>query len=270
MRHVLSIDNYIAQHRGDKPIEVCGKLGIARAILEAEEKSKLRFEERSARPDLSRVEDTWINHFFALLCESCTVEDLAVRFSNLVVVSFNYDRCFEHFMFYALQVVYPTLGAQRAAELVGKIEVFHPYGDVGRLPWQQRRPTDKSPPVEFGQEPSEDVLLALLEKLKTFSESTDPDSEQFKALRERIRSAERIIHLGFAYARQNLHLLYEPKHEANETLCFGSIFRISAANAGAIKDDLMRLGTFNNATVQLADLRCADFVRDYSRLFGFG
>ena len=41
MPQVISIDNFINQHRNDKHIEQCGKLAIVRAILEAESKSSL-------------------------------------------------------------------------------------------------------------------------------------------------------------------------------------------------------------------------------------
>src|SRR5688500_5675597 len=36
-----SIDHFLDKHRGDEKIELCGKLGIAKCILEAESQSKL-------------------------------------------------------------------------------------------------------------------------------------------------------------------------------------------------------------------------------------
>ena len=37
----LSIDNFIDAHRGNKKVELCGKLAIAEVVLHAERKSKL-------------------------------------------------------------------------------------------------------------------------------------------------------------------------------------------------------------------------------------
>lgn len=39
MPQSISIDNFIDSHKGDKEIELCGKLAIVRAVLEAEAKS---------------------------------------------------------------------------------------------------------------------------------------------------------------------------------------------------------------------------------------
>jgi hypothetical protein len=55
MPQSLSIDNFIDAHAGDKRIEVCGKLAIARAILAAEERSLLSVHSGDPRESFSFV-----------------------------------------------------------------------------------------------------------------------------------------------------------------------------------------------------------------------
>ncbi|HEU4550857.1 MAG TPA: hypothetical protein VFS01_14250, partial [Rhizomicrobium sp.] len=56
----LSIDNFIDAHRGDKGIELCGKLAISQAILRAEQGSKLHFDQnKGQRLDTPHLADTW-------------------------------------------------------------------------------------------------------------------------------------------------------------------------------------------------------------------
>jgi hypothetical protein len=73
MPQALSIDNFIDAHRGEKRIELCGKLAIARSILQAERDSKLYVEPtvRSKNPNFNCLRETWFNSFFMLLTENC-------------------------------------------------------------------------------------------------------------------------------------------------------------------------------------------------------
>lgn len=66
MPQAPSIDNFIDVHRGDELVELCGKLGIVRAILEAERSSLLYVDrsERLGKINFKAIEETWYNRFF--------------------------------------------------------------------------------------------------------------------------------------------------------------------------------------------------------------
>ncbi len=132
----ISIDNFIDQHRGNKHIELCGKLAIVRSILDAEKESLLHFEMEGVDSNINfnALEKTWYISFFKLLTEDCAKDELKERFESITLIIFNYDRCIEHFLYYALQIYYKLPGPE-AAGLVKNINIYHPYGSVGTLPW---------------------------------------------------------------------------------------------------------------------------------------
>ncbi len=102
-----SIDNYLDIHQGNERIEICGKLGIIRSILDAERNSKLFFDDRG--PDnqkLQQLADTWYVSFAQLLMEGCHRNDVGNIFRNVSFITFNYDRCIEHYLFHAIRVSY--------------------------------------------------------------------------------------------------------------------------------------------------------------------
>jgi hypothetical protein len=64
MPQAISIDNFIDSHRNDERIAFCGKLAIARCILEAEARSKLLVDRSNIynKLDFGAIENTWFTH----------------------------------------------------------------------------------------------------------------------------------------------------------------------------------------------------------------
>ena len=158
-----SIDNFINTHQGDAKIELCGKLAIVRTILAAEKDSPL-YADRTGTIDYSRLDGKWFNIFFQLLAQQSTVSALKERLSSISFVIFNYDRCVEHYLYQALKTYY-LLSANDAVSALKNLEIYHPYGTVGALPWDS--PTDA---VDFGNTPSATQLLHLADRIKTFTQ----------------------------------------------------------------------------------------------------
>jgi len=95
----------------------------------------------------SNLEKTWYTPFFQLLTENRGPGNIKERFESITLIIFNYDRCVEHFIYNALQNFYGLSGPE-AVELVKEINIFHPYGVVGALPWM-----GQDGAMEFGSEP---------------------------------------------------------------------------------------------------------------------
>jgi hypothetical protein len=106
-RRLSSIDNFIDAHRDDERVKLCGKLGIALAILKAERHSKL-FLNQYHRDSLNHhgLGDTWYSRFFQLLTQNVANDKIEDIFKNIAFITFNYDRCIEQFLFYSLQTYY--------------------------------------------------------------------------------------------------------------------------------------------------------------------
>lgn len=262
MSLAISIDNFIDIHSGNELLETCGKLAIVSSILNAENRSKLQVDRTlaDATVNFSKIEDTWYTTFFQLLTENCRRKDLAKRLSLVVLVIFNYDRCFEQFLVSALRKTY-FLTDVEAKSYLNLVKIFHPYGSVGSS-------NDWGTPqgVDFGTKPDARNLITIAKQIKTFTERTNEDASEIVELREHVRSAPRVVFLGFAYHRLNIDLL-APKelnfNDLNQEV-YGSALAISDSDKSNITALLKnRLGA--NSVLLRNDLTCAGLLNEYRR-----
>lgn len=268
MPQAISIDNFIDSHRGDERIAICGKLAIARCILAAEAGSTLFVNRREAYPkiDFAGVESTWFNAFFQLLSENCQEHEIDQRFAQVSIVAFNYDRCIEHYLHGALQNYY-GVSPERASEAMSRLQIFHPYGSVGLLPWQELREG-----VDFGATVGGKGLLAASKRIRTFTEGIDPDRSDVTEIRLTLQEADRIAFLGFAFHRLNLALLFPGLPDGAQVLnrpCFATGIGMSSADGHQIKTELSTGGAvFGEKFYFRNDLTCAGLFKEYSRSLG--
>lgn len=264
MPQAISIDNFINNHSGDKQIELCGKLAIVRSILSAEKDSDLYVDKSNSynKMDFQFLEKTWYSSFLKLLTENCTVNNLPERLKSISLIIFNYDRCLEHYLYNAFQNYY-GIQPEDAGKLVNEINIYHPYGVVGNLPWQGKQG------MEFGAEPHPQVLLQLARQIKTFTESTDEESSEIIAIRNHVSAADNIVFLGFAFHKLNLKLMApnsfipDPLEVTNY---FGSAFGISDSDYKFIKADLEEFTDRDAGEMEINNkLKCAAFFKEYWR-----
>lgn len=80
MPQAISIDNFIHTHGTTPGVVLCGKLGIAQAILEAERNSKLIVGDQQSRQfdkiDYTGIRGTWYSPFFQLITENVRNEEV--------------------------------------------------------------------------------------------------------------------------------------------------------------------------------------------------
>ncbi|HLP48134.1 MAG TPA: hypothetical protein VK469_19480 [Candidatus Kapabacteria bacterium] len=266
----ISIDNFIDAHRDDDKIALCGKLAIVQSILEAEKNSPLYFESsnKDSKIPFLNLEKTWYNRFFQLLTESCEKNDLQERFESVTLIIFNYDRCIEHFIYYALQNYYRVTGHE-AAELVKAINIYHPYGDVGSLPWQNREPvSDKKLVMEFGKEPEPEQLLELSNNIKTFTEGTDPQSSEISEIRRHLKLADRVVFLGFAFHPMNMQIITPENTYNNPVKVFATTLGISDSDKEVISAQIKKSLPGRNS-VSMMNKTCYEFFGEYWRSLSF-
>lgn len=268
MPQAISIDNFIDSHRGDERIAICGKLAIARCILAAEAESTLFVNRRETHPKINfaAIESTWFNAFFQLLSENCQEHEIEQRFDRVSVVTFNYDRCIEHYLYGALQNYY-GVSPERAFEVMSHLEIFHPYGSVGLLPWQGRQER-----IDFGADVDGRTLLAASKRIRTFTEGIDPDGSDVTEIRQTLQEADRIAFLGFAFHRLNLTLLFPGLPDGAQLLdrpTFATGFGISRADCEQIATELSRVGAVDPERFHFRnDLTCAGLFKEYWRSLG--
>jgi hypothetical protein len=265
MPQAISIDNFIDSHRGSERIALCGKLAIARCILAAEDNSSLQADRSNTYNDMDfgSLGDTWFNAFFQILTENCQRQDLAARFQQVGIISFNYDRCVEHYLHSALQNYY-RLMPNEATEALSVLEIHHPYGTVGVLPWM-----DITRGIQFGATPHARQLIEVAKQIRTFTEGTDTSTSDISATRASLATAERIAFLGFAFHRLNLELLFpRPQHKASPSLrpIYATAIGISQSDAELIADDLTEMCSVLPERIHVrTDLPCSQLFQEYRR-----
>lgn len=263
MPQAISIDNFIDSHRTDEKIALCGKLAIARSILAAESTSYLKIAPGNAynKMDFSGLETTWFNAFFQLLTENCQQADLPQRLSKVAIICFNYDRCIEHYLYSALQNYY-GMSPDDTSEVMSNLDIHHPYGTVGKLPWQ-----DQKEGCAFGAEPQPKQLLALAGELRTFTEGIDVKSSDISAIRGALTNSSRIAFLGFAFHRLNIGLLFPSLADGtNIRNCpvYATAHGISPADLQMITHELTNKGGIHSERINLRnDLKCSQLFREY-------
>lgn len=259
MPQALSIDNFLDAHQDNFRIQQIGKLGITEAILDAERSSKLSFRfPDQQKPNLGKLEGTWYSAFFQLLTENVRKSDIESIFQNISFVTFNYDRCIQTFLFYALQNYY-QITEQDAASIMSTLTVLHPFGTVGQTSWE----TPKG--ISFGAEIGGKRLIEQSSQIKTFSERIE-DEEALNRIRMQVQRAETIISLGFAFHRTNMELLRPPR--SNASRIYATAYGFSGPDVEQTERDWVALLNANKRRSKIGihnNLKCADLFKEYWR-----
>jgi len=204
-----SIDDFLYNQGEDQSVVTIGKAAIVESVLFRERKSgSLRNLEQPSSDDhdsaWAELRKTWLGQLFAFLQARVRDSELERIFDNISIINFNYDRCVETFLYYALQRAY-GVGPERAVSVMSRLRIKHPYGQVGALPWQKTG----LPVVQFGQDGGVDQLLKIADQIKTFTEQTHSEEEKTE-WREMLNIAQQVVFLGFGFHRQNMELLTVP------------------------------------------------------------
>jgi hypothetical protein len=260
----LSIDNFIDSHREEPRIAMCGKLAIARCILEAEKKSILFVDRTNVYNslDFEAADKTWLTPFFRLLTENCQKKDIEARLHRVGIISFNYDRTIEHFLFHALQRYYRE-SAGWASKTVKALDIHHPYGKVGSLPW-----IDRQQSIDFGETPEVQQLIQLSKQLLTFSEGTNADKGSIDLIRRDIANAKRLAFLGFAFHPLNMEVLFGGSQwdlQTNSRPVLGTALKVSPSDVEVIAKAIRHLSKRELDMPVLRDLTCSALFHEYQR-----
>lgn len=255
----ISIDNLLDGHRGDAAVELCGKLGIVKCILQAERNSKIYFD--PTRHDTIQFRNAPINWFAGLvkvLTENVARTEAESIFDNVKFISFNYDRCLEHYLYNALGSYY-ALDSSQIAAVTRKLQVFHPYGQVGKLPWQASINS-----VPYGSEGSD--ILVLSKQIKTFFEKVQEEADMAE-MKKAVEDAEVIVFLGFGFHRKNLELI-DPGIPCKAKRVFATALGISKSDCDIVNREIVEMlrQEHKAAVVEIREgLKCSELFSEYWR-----
>ena len=138
------------------------------------------------------------NHWYELLLNVLDRPLGNFDSNNLSIITFNYDRSLDHYLFTILTTRYRS--AQRAAEVMSRFSIVHVHGTLGGL-----LPLESSGRRYKPELNSEAVQIAA-EKIIIVGEASGETTE-FKNARTLLRCAKRIIFLGFGYHPESVKRL---------------------------------------------------------------
>lgn len=267
----LSIDNFLHTHQDDEKVVMLGKTAIAMTILEAESQSAFFHKSSAIRlqdaysharrtpptPTIrnERITKSWYLPFSQLLMSGINKKNAADAFSNLRFIIFNYDRCFEQFLWSALQDYY-DLSGDAAADILHTVSFIHPYGSLGPLPWQIDDPMKSVP---LGGRDSIDYWRVGA-GLRTFTESVTSDIEP--AIKSAIQEASTIIFLGFGYLDQNVQLL-KPYQNCRATKLITSAYGVPPPDQQIITHIMKSLSNELVSTCLIDTGTCSDVFSNF-------
>ena len=122
------------------------------------------------------------------------------EFSNnkLSIITFNYDRSLEHYLFVSLKNTYGK-DDEAVAGLLNKMAIVHIYGQLGRHPYLggEVRP--------YSQTITREIVEQCVREINIVHEDTDPSV--FASAHKVLENAEKVCFLGFGYDETNLKRL---------------------------------------------------------------
>jgi hypothetical protein len=204
-----SIDAFL-EHRPEF-ISV-GKTCIARALIPCETWS-----------NLARGRD---RHWYAYMFQRLNMTPESFEHNKLSIITFNYDRSLEQFLFLAIKNSY-GLSDDDAAALVRSIPIVHLHGDLGKLPEIDGSGRPYEPTI------SSSILKQCASDIKIIHEDV-PANSQFVQAQKLIARASVICFLGFGFHPVNIKRIWVNKPDAYPKTIYGTAYQMPSSEQAVV------------------------------------
>jgi hypothetical protein len=139
------------------------------------------------------------NHWYEYLINEMGVGTSAWKNNRLTVLTFNYDRSFEHY-FTSVIRQRAAVSERKAANLFKQVTIVHLHGQLGKHPGLGRNP------VPYGVQLTPKLILRAAKGIRVISEAGDSLST-FRRARRFLLDAKRVYFLGFGFAQVSIERL---------------------------------------------------------------
>ncbi|MCL6251341.1 hypothetical protein M3P36_09850 [Altererythrobacter sp. KTW20L] len=253
-----AIDAVLEQHNTDPLVMAAGKLAIVYLTLQAEARSPLMVEPRDAGDLPLRGQENWLFQLGRLITSGVPRNQADKAFENLSIINFGYDRSIQHYLPFVVSMAFGmTLGEARA--MVGaRLNVIHPFGRVGRLPWEP----GEGPDVEWGNEEPWN-LHNLVKEIVTASERLR-NRQYVTAMHGAIAGSKKIVFLGFDFDPQTIDFLFDYSLSHDPDILAAVQGMNEPTQLAATRMLKRRAGIEDDDLVSVLDMRCYQLMRDYS------
>jgi hypothetical protein len=213
---ILSIDKFLEVRYDYLNI---GKLAIAFALIP--------FEYRHNLLEIDDSPDRWYAQFWNKLL---TQKLNQLPSNKLRIITFNYDRSLDYFIYNAIKGSYPKVTEDNCATFLDMLDIFHIYGKLGNLPWQGEPSRPYSPKTTNHQ------YKIASDQIKIISEQL-PKHDMFDDPLRYLSDVQRIFFLGFGYDESNFNRLrMERVPDIEKKEIWGTTFGLGKAEINSIQN----------------------------------
>lgn len=256
-----SVDEFINKFDDDDDVKICAKIAICASIFNAERSSRMHFDKDAMNRvlDTRRFEGTWYNKFFRIVSEGVKKSKVDNIFGNLYVVCFNYDRCLEHYMKWALVSAY-DLPEAHAEKIVEGMKIVHPYGSLGNLYGNRN-----SSSIPFGATGIE--LSDIYVNINTFSEQINDDQIKSKIVNY-CANASKALYIGFSYGVANMQLMDVSnfKRPSSDPIpVYGTAYGMSDDDISVVRGSVMQNFGGRTHPPVIENIMCSAFLDRFSK-----
>lgn len=237
-----SIESIMEQLSDDPLVGIAGKVGIIYYTLQAESKSTLAREPRSAGEMPLRGTENWLFKLGQMIVTGAPRREAENCFYKLSIIAFTYDRAIENYLPWVVAIAF-GMDIDEARALVDMhVRIVHPFGTAGQLPWQK----DDKPIADWGQiEP--DDYAELTRAVFTYGKRSS--NRQFVGyIKAEMDQGKRLAMLGFDFDPLKLAMIFGAPmdHDPEVLVSFAgtveeqraAIARLMKRKTGISRDDL--------------------------------
>jgi hypothetical protein len=218
----MSVDAFLEKRT--EYLEI-GKAAIALQLMPFEELGNLR-----TPRTVKNVRSDWYQYLLARLTEGVKREEFSKN--KLSVITLNYDRSLEFYLFSTLSNTYGT-DEPATKTLMRHIPIIHIHGHLGTPHFYSEKGRD------YVGEITRDSITTAMTGIRIVHENID-DTKELKAARTLIRQAQNVCFLGFGYHDVTLDRLQLNAASTRSQKIFGSATYLGGARRNRI------VNRFNN------------------------
>ena len=247
-----TIDAFLATPPGLRFIEPA-RLAMSLIISECEAEDKLF--------DDANSDDNWYPYFYEQLTQDRDFRSL--DFSKFSIITFNYDRSLECFLYKSLSLQYSPQD-HKLRDKIESLDLTHVYGTIG-VPWIG------DGYEKYGPRSATDNYYFASQRLKLIKEggSDRAAAHAHEKIQNSLTSAQRLCFLGFGFDETNLEVLGFRESRSYPTLkrIVATAFELSDEQLNSAR--LRILGSSDDGRqCEFYDARCLEVLRQSQILGG--
>lgn len=181
--------DYFLQNAKDKKLVEIGKFALSFHLI--------GYEDAILKDNCYESKPNWLKIFV----EKYIKEIYNNKELNFKIITFNYDRTIEHFIYQHLTEELLITEIEAVSFINCRLEVIHIYGKIGNLEWQ-----DKTSFIKFGEKNDNSIFVDYaIKNVQLIGTRIEPEVQN--RIDEILSNASKVIFLGYGFDSENNRLL---------------------------------------------------------------